>query len=470
MPTHITTESDSDLSDNQPGQCSPTGDVNVAVFPATPPGPDEAKKRAADRAKTAPSGGDSTKQAFAVGVPYSGTTLAIGSSASAGGSGASLTTGGNALIDATGTLTAQSAASFTAQTNAAMQLLSVAGTKAHAQAKFEIFAGGGSAPGACGAGGAAGAGPSNPPATSAEAWTNVAANAVGVLKATNELVSLERSDGDLGVPEMFTVFKTLADWSNKGMMSNVAMVAPKGSGPTEAPKYLDAASGGLGAAGGIAKAIASGDIAGGVSSVISGASSIAGAFGLTSAALGGGGGAGAADIEARASGSIKQTADMKVYGNAPEGIDWKTATKFSVNAVSNVDFATTNWGAFAAAKFELKCGGLTEITCRRFEFKGFASGKVTAGASMTITCPANKLDGALTITKTLTVVKATHLHAKLSVTEHTHLQKNLTVESKAEYKDRLKVDKTGTFKKGVTIKGRLTGHGKVRVQRNAKLS
>ncbi|MEZ4406820.1 MAG: hypothetical protein R3A52_10130 [Polyangiales bacterium] len=294
---------------------------------------------------------------------------------------------------------------------------------------------------------------------------------MGVLKATNEIVSLDRSDSDIGVPEMFTVLKTLADWSNKGMMSNVAMVAPKGSGPTEAPKYLDAASGGLNAAGGIAKAIASGDIAGGVSSVISGASSIAGAFGLTSAALGGGGGAGAADIEARASGSIKQTADMKVYGNAPEGIDWKTATKFSVNAVSNVDFATTNWGAFAAAKFELKCGGLTEITCRRFEFKGFASGKVTAGASITVKAPESKLVANLTtVSKTLTVEKATHLHGKLTVKLNTHIQKSLTVESKAEHKDNMKVAKTSTFKKGVTIKGRLTGRGKVRVQRNVKLS
>lgn len=476
-------------------ECAETGDadVNVAKFPATPPGPGEAKKRAEKRAKSAPSGDDATKQAFRVGVPFSGTTLSIGSSASAGGSGVSLTTGGSVLVDATGSLTAQSAGSFTAQTNAMMKLLSEAGTKAHAQAKFEIFAGGGRAPGVCGKGGPAGAGPSKPPAVAAEKWTNVATGIVGGLEnlhKAGEVLGQAETTASM-IQAFFVGAKAGADLVGLGKNLSEAMEASENSSESskgkepqagageegeekesedESGERLEQASESLEATGELAGGIASGDGLELGASAVSAAASIAGAFGLTSKALGGGGGAAPADIEARASGSIKQVANKKISGNAPDGIEWKTATKYTVNAVSAVDFGTTNWGAFAAAKFEVKCGGASELKCRRFEFVGKAMGKVTADGMMTIQAPDSELVAAVTyMTKTLTVKGKTTLHKKLTVKSDSVFYQKLTVENDAEYKDALKVEKIADFKNDVKVNGKFMGHGDLRVKAEVKL-
>ena len=147
-----TVESDNDLTDSM---LHDTGYVDVAKFPATPPGLAGQKKAAEARAKKSPGGDDATAQTYRAEVPFSGSALQLGSGSSAGGAGAALTTGGNIFIGATGKITLQSLAAFTGQTTSAMGLYAKAGVTAHSQDRFEIYAGGGVAPGACGSGGPA---------------------------------------------------------------------------------------------------------------------------------------------------------------------------------------------------------------------------------------------------------------------------------------------------------------------------
>ncbi len=85
-----TVESDSDLDAKASGA---HGHVDVAKFPEKAPGKEEQKKAAAERAASSPKGGDATAQTYHAQVPFSGSSLQLGSASSSGGAGASLTTG-----------------------------------------------------------------------------------------------------------------------------------------------------------------------------------------------------------------------------------------------------------------------------------------------------------------------------------------------------------------------------------------
>ncbi len=126
----------------------------------------------------------STPQTFAVTVPHSTTQLALGRCACPDG--ASLTTVGSILVDAVGTLTAQSGGPFVAQTNAAMRWLSQGGTQVHTAAGMQIFAGGGTAPGACGAGS-----PADSPGASLPGRTTEVAVETALLGASLSRVAIQ---------------------------------------------------------------------------------------------------------------------------------------------------------------------------------------------------------------------------------------------------------------------------------------
>lgn len=472
MTTRVAEETDNDLSDNRAGQCSVTGEVTAVTFPATNLSPTDQEKLAADRKKTAPRGGDSTAQRYGVFVPYQRAALSLGASASAGGAGASLTTSGAVLVDAAGTMALQSAGNLTGQTNDAMLALSVAGTKAHTAGGVTLFAGGGSAPGACGNGGVSAPGPSVPPAKGAEKATTVLCNVVGIVKIANDGYALDNNASATDTEGALTALKMLADLQDKAIASNIAALAPgtePGDGMKTVSQVAQTTSATVGLTRDVIKAISSGDVGAGVSAGISALSSVANVFGGSSWALGSGGGP-PADIEIRAADNIKNVAGAKIYGNAPENIDWKTATKWSVNAVAGVEFGTTVWGAFAAAKFEIKCGGETNIHCRRFESKAFTSAKVAAKAGpLTIQAPKITLDGPVTNTKKTTVEGDTDIKGKLDVTGDTLLKDDLIVLKRSQLKDTLTVQSDSTFKVDMTGRRMATQQDKLKVTNEAKL-
>lgn len=472
MTTRVAEETDNDLSDNRPGQCSPTGEVTAVTFPPTNLSPADQEQRAADRKKTAPGGGDATSQRYGVFVPYQRAALSLGASASAGGTGASLTTSGAVLVDAAGTMALQSAGNLTGQTNDAMLALSVAGTKAHTTGGVTLFAGGGSAPGGCGNGGVSAPGPNMPPAKGAEMATTALCNVVAIVKIANDGYALDQNASASESEVALTALKMIVDLGDKGIASNLAVVAAgtdAGDGMKTASQVAQTTSAGVGLLRDTIKAVSSGDLGAGVSAGISALSSVANVFGLSSAALGSGGGP-PADIEIRAADNIKNVAGAKIYGNAPENIDWKTATKWSVNAVAGVEFGTTVWGAFAAAKFEIKCGGETNIHCRRFESKAFTAAKVAAKAGpLTIKAPKITLDGPVTNTGKTTVEGDTLLEGKLDVTGDTLLKNDLIVTKRTQLKDTLAVKANGTFKVDMTVKRQVRVQAQMKVTDEAKL-
>ncbi len=193
MSDNIAVQRDNNTTD-APG--SPSGTITAGVPVQSAGTPAEQGQRASQRASDAEAACGGTPQAYNVTVPFSGTTMCFGSAA--GGAGASLTTLGQVLIDAVGTMGLQSKGNFSAQTNAAMALLSQASTQQHSQGKVEIFAGGGMAPGACGSGGPASPGPNTPPAKTAEKVTEVACAATSAMKAFNDFQTNRQASRDGG--------------------------------------------------------------------------------------------------------------------------------------------------------------------------------------------------------------------------------------------------------------------------------
>ncbi len=161
-------------------------------------------------------------------------------------------------------------------------------------------------------------------------------------------------------------------------------------------------------------------------------------------------------------------AATKISGTAPVGIDFKTANKFSVNAALVVDFTTITWGAFAAAKFEVKSMGAVKTASSTLEMKAKATGKIDCKASFTAKAPLITIDGDTTVTKTLTVNKDTRLKAKLQVDKNSKLKGELLVEKKTTLKNTLTVHSRSTLKanvtaeKNVTVKKDVTINGKLR--------
>ena len=355
--------------------------------------------------------GGATAQTWAVTVPHSSGQMAFGRCAA--GNGASLTTVGSALVDAVGTLTLQSKGDLTGQTNAVLKWLSQSGTQAHSQAKVEVFAGGGMAPGPCGSGVPSPSTESTTPADTTEKAVNLGLSAA----------SLSRNAMELGA------------WGATGAGAVV-------QGADAVKNVLEATSTATGSAtaGGLA----------GVTEMVSGAASIAGggaagvAWGVGTAASGASGAAGAAgggsDIEHRATANIKMAAGAKISAVALAGFDYKTLNKFGVTAGLVVDFTTIMWSAYCLLKWEVKSMGTVKTAETLMEIKAKKEGKMSSNASLTFKAPMIKYVGKLEVTKTTEVQK------------DVELKDTLLVDKAAHVKDKLHVQKNLTIKQTLTVK------------------
>ncbi len=473
MSNNISVQRDNNTTDDPNAG---TGQITPANAPVQDPGtPAQQSDRANQRASGAAAACGGTPQAYNVTVPYSGTTMCFGSAA--GGAGASLTTLGQVLIDAVGTMGLQSKGNFSAQTNAAMALLSQASTQAHSQGKVEVFAGGGMAPGPCGSGAPASPGPNTPPAKTAEKVTEVACAAVSVAKAYNDFATNREAAGKAN--DAYSAARDTAGRdaaagdafaAELGMLKAGLDVAKTGAGVGAlyaSGDTKDAAKGlgGVIEAGAGMAGMMSGAMKGDLGSVVSGISGmISGSAGVAGAA-----GAGGVDIEERASGNIKMVAGMKISGTAPIGIDFKTANKFSVNAALVVDFTTITWGTFAAAKFEVKSFGSVKTASSKLEMK-HATGKIDCKANFTAKAPVITIDGFTTVTKNLTVKKNTYLKGKLTVDKDTLLKAKLQVDKNSNLKGTLTVHKASTLKGAVSAEKTLTVKGNTKLKGNLKVS
>lgn len=383
----------------------------------------------------------STPQTFAVTVPHSTSQLALGRCACPDG--ASLTTVGSVLVDAAGTLTVQSDGTFTAQTNATMSWLSQAKTEAHTSAGFQIYAGGGTAPGACGAGMPAASPGATKPAETTEKAVNVGLaaaslgrNVVDALGADNAAgVAVQALDG----------LKNLGE-AGKDLGSDKAGVT--------AP-YTEAASGVVG----VGAAIASGDLAGGIGALATIASGVAGAA------------AGPTDIEERAVNEIKMVAGTMITASAGIGFDYKTLNKFSVTAGALTSFTTTVWGAFCLLKFEVKAIGAVKMKTAKVEVKAKKAATLDAKAKLTFNSPFIDYESKLEVTKTLNVTQKTTVHSlEVKNAKKSTIDGNLTVTKNMKIHQDMLVEKNLDAKKDVKVSKKTKAKGAASVSGNTKVS
>lgn len=372
------------------------------------------------------------KQRLSVVVPFSGTEMQLGDSV--GGPGASLVTAQAVLIDSVGVMDIQSKGHFTGQTNASMLMLSGADQKMHSGGKVEVYAGGGNNPGDCAAGAPASAPDSGKPGAAAEVITNTACAGLSGVKAWQDLGAAVtagsesmKSMAEAGAAAM-TIIKGLSDLGKAAL------------GPFATNKEVSQAGGGFEAASGAVGALA-GALKGDFGAVASGISSM-----ITGGATAGGGAA--ADIEERASGSIKMVAGKKISGIAPLGIDFKTPGKFQVKALLVTDFTTVTFSNYALAKFEVKSLYQIKTTSAQFEVdvKGAATvttknftGKAVRITQDGVTHVRKKLlvTGNVSLADELTVYEDVTLKAKLLVKGATHIHGTLTVEQDVTVKSNL---------------------------------
>lgn len=383
----------------------------------------------------------STPQTFAITVPHASSQLALGRCACPDG--ASLTTVGSVLVDAAGTLTAQSDGAFLAQTNATMSWLSSVKTEAHTSAGFQIYAGGGTAPGACGAGSPA----SSPGATKPAETTEKAVN-VGLAAASlgRNVVDAFGADNAAGVAvQALDGLKNIGE-AGKELGSDKA--------GTAAP-YAETASGAVG----VVAAIASGDIAGGLGALATVASGVAGIAG------------GSADIEERAVSEIKMVAGTMITASAGIGFDYKTLNKFSVTAGALTSFTTTVWGAFCLLKFEVKAIAAVKAKTAKVEVKAKKSATLDAKAQLTFNSPIIDYVSKLEVTKTLNVTQKTTVQSlEVKNTKKSTINGNLTVDKDMKIHQDLTVVKDLDAKKDAKVQKKTKGKGPASVGGTTKMA
>jgi hypothetical protein len=446
-----------------PNYVTQDGDVTnpndgAKLSPSAPTAPPDDQQKAQDsRAKEAPTGGESTRQAYNVSVPYSGTSLTFGSAS--GGAGASLVTLGQVLVDAVATMTLQSKGAFLAQTNSGMQWLADAGIKAHTPKGVEIIAGGGSAPGPCGCGGPATPGGRVDPTSAAQDLVNQVTMGTSLAKTAFDGTSAiaDLSDKKDVVANIATLVKAAADATKtiKGI-----------SHDDETKKSGARAEVGAGIAG-VVSGIAKGDfgsVASGISSVVGGGGTLA-----TSAAK--------TDIKEFAANDIKMVANNKISGTAMNAIDFKTANKFTVVAGLFADFTTITHSSFTVMKWEAKSAKV-KMSCKNMEWKSKVFGVIacgstlkTSGTNVTVIAPLIRVDsiqktkitGPTTIKDTLTVDRDTSIHGVLATRKATTLTGNLTVSNTATLNDHLEVKEAVTLKASLVVEGDFRGKSKFRV-------
>jgi len=383
----------------------------------------------------------STPQTFAVTVPHSTSQLALGRCACPDG--ASLTTVGSVLVDAAGTLTVQSDGTFTAQTNATMSWLSQAKTEAHTSAGFQIYAGGGTSPGACGAGMPAASPGATKPAETTEKAVNVGLAAASL--GRNVIDGLG-ADNAAGVAvQVLDAAKNIGE-AGKDLGSDKAGVT--------AP-YTETASGVVG----VGAAIASGDIAGGLGALATVASGVAGAA------------AGPTDIEERAVNEIKMVAGTMITASAGIGFDYKTLNKFSVTAGALTSFTTTVWGAFCLLKFEVKAIGAVKMKTAKVEVKAKKAATLDAKAKLTFNSPFIDYESKLEVTGTLNVTQKTTVHSlEVKNAKKSTIEGNLTVTKNMKIHQDLLVEKNLDAKKDVKVSKKTKAKGAASVGGKTKVS
>ena len=372
-----------------------------------------------------------TPQMYLAATPHSSSQLALGRCACPDG--ASLTTVGSVLFDAVGTLLVQSKGTFTAQTSAAMSWLSAAKTQCHSQAKVEVYAGGGIAPGPCGAGMPAETPPPTTPAHESEKMVNAALLAASLGRGLTELHEAEHAAETVAAATTMAkeTAETASEWVPEGPKAGLEYVA-----------------GGLETASGIAQ-IASGDVVGGVATIASGAAGLAGAAGAGS------------NIEERAATEIKMVAGKKISSVAGVGFDFKTITKFGVTAPI-ADFTTIKWTAFCLLKFEVKSIVMVKVATTLFKVHAHSEAKMDGKGLLTFKSPYIRYNAKMEMTKTLLVMKKTTLRNTLEVTKDTSLQakldikKNLVVKQTVEVKANAQINGKLTTKQRHRINGELT--------------
>lgn len=384
-----------------------------------------------------------TPQTFAISVPHASSQLALGRCACPDG--ASLTTVGSVLADAVGTLTAQSVGPFVAQTNAAMSWLSQASTQVHTAAGFSLYAGGGTAPGACGSGMPAASPGASKPAETTEKVVNATLAAASFGR---NVIDAAGADSAAGVAAQgFDAAKNAGEFSKE-------VGGPLGDGAPAA----EAASGVVGVVGGLA----SGDYAGALAGA---ATAAAGAAGIAGAA-----GAGS-DLEQRAVNEIKMVAGTMITGSAGVGFEYKTLNKFGVTAGALTSFTTTTWGAFCLLKFEVKAGYAVKAKTALVKVHASASTTLDAKAKLAIISPTIDYVSKLKVTKTLTVKgKTTVQSLEVKNGKESNLDGTLTVEKNMVLESNLKVHKDLDAKVKVEVTNKTTGKGAATVSGNAAMA
>jgi len=378
----------------------------------------------------------STPQTFAVTVPHSTSQLALGRCACPDG--ASLTTVGSVLVDAAGTLTVQSDGTFTAQTNATMSWLSQAKTEAHTSAGFQIYAGGGTAPGACGSGMPAASPGASKPAETTEKAVNVGLSAASLGRNVATGADAVKAGDIAGVAvQGYDALKNVAEAGATLGSSTAAGAAP-------AMEMIS----------GIAS-LGSGDLAG----VAYGVSTMA------SAAAGAGGGG--TDIEERAVNEIKMVAGTMITASAGVGFDYKTLNKFGVTAGALTSFTTTLWSAFCLLKFEVKAIGAVKMKTAVVKVDASKAATLDAKAKLTFNSPFIDYVSKLEVTKTLNVTQKTTVHSlevknakkstidgNLTVTKNMKIHQDMLVEKNLDAKKDVKVSKKTKAKGAASVSGK----------------
>jgi len=381
-------------------------------------------------------------QTLAITVPHASSQLALGRSACPDG--ASLTTVGSVLVDAVGTLTAQSAGHFTAQTNAAMSWLSALKTEAHTQVGFQIFAGGGTAPGACGSGAPADSPGASTPGKATEAAVSgaLAAASLGrnVLEAASATTPLAFA------AEVFGAAKNASD---------IAVAAGHDSQTASGVYDMEsgaAALGGITTASSPVEALAAG--LGAAATIASGAADAGG---------------GKTNIEERAVNEIKMAAGSKITALAGVAFDYKTLNKFSVTAGALTSFTTVSWSAFCLLKFEVKAIKEVKAKAKLVNVTAGTSATMDAKATLTFDSPLIDYKSRLTVTKTLDVTQQTTLKNATKVSKNTEIignfmvEKDVTIHSTVVMKADFNAKKKATTKKKKTVKGSATQRGSSRL-------
>ena len=382
-----------------------------------------------------------TPQTFAITVPHSSSQLALGRCACPDG--ASLTTVGSVLVDAAGTLTAQCDGGFLAQTNAAMSWLSQSSTQVHTAKKMEIFAGGGTAPGACGSGAPADSPGATKPAETTEKVVNVTLSAASLGRNVVDARGVLHDEGASTAAKAAGVAVQALDAAKNAGEASKELGGPAG----DAAPYAEGASGLVGVVAGIR----SRDFAGALGSAATVASGAAGAAGA------------GADLEERAVNEIKMVAGTMITGSAGVGYDYKTLNKFGVTAGALTSFTTTTWGAFCLLKFEVKAGVAVKAKTARVSVHAKVSATMDAKAALTVISPKIDYVSKLKVTETLTVKQKTTVNSlevkngKTSNLDGTlTVNGNMVIETNLSLKKKMKAKAKVEFAKKIKASGAVT--------------